>query len=89
MDSGIASILKLNSIALLSLFIGTFLIAYLIAWILRDEYNPIKYIRVYGIYILPLVILGLLLRIPLILIFGIYLFGAVVLVFRNQHYFDK
>ncbi|PCR99311.1 hypothetical protein RT41_GL001952 [Lactococcus fujiensis JCM 16395] len=45
--------------------------------------------RAYAIYVLPYLILSLFLHIKVILIIGIYLFGIIVLVFRNQHYFDK
>lgn len=71
------------------MFILTVVVAYFIAWAYREEYDPMKYVRAYAIYVLPYLILSLFLHIKVILIIGIYLFGIIVLVFRNQHYFDK
>lgn len=74
---------------LASVFILTILVAYLLAWFYRDDYDPMKMIRAYLIYGLPFFLLGFLLQVRLILIFGTYIFGVIILIFRNQHYFDQ
>ena len=74
---------------LASVFILTILVAYLLAWFYRNDYDPMKMIRAYLIYGLPLFLLGFLLQVRLILILGTYIFGVIILIFRNQHYFDQ
>jgi len=74
---------------LASVFILTILVAYLLARFYRNDYDPMKMIRAYLIYGLPLFLLGFLLQVRLILIFGTYIFGVIILIFRNQHYFDQ
>lgn len=74
---------------LASVFILTILVAYLLAWFYRNDYDPMKMIRAYLIYGLPLFLLRFLLQVRLILIFGTYIFGVIILIFRNQHYFDQ
>lgn len=74
---------------LASVFILTILVAYLLAWFYRNDYDPMKMIRAYLIYGLTFFLLGFLLQVRLILIFGTYIFGVIILIFRNQHYFDQ
>ncbi|MCL2677217.1 MAG: hypothetical protein FWF14_05020 [Streptococcaceae bacterium] len=80
---------NLSTLPLAFLFIGTIVVAYIIAWFYRNDYEPRRYLKAYLIYGVPLLIVGLILHVKIILIIGIYLFGSIVLVFRNQHYFDK
>lgn len=74
---------------LASVFILTILVAYLLAWFYRNDYDPMKMIRAYLIYGLRFFLLGFLLQVRLILIFGTYIFGVIILIFRNQHYFEQ
>lgn len=82
------SLAKIPVIPLVTIFIITIIAAYVIAWYYREEYDPMRYIKAYLIYAIPFLILSLVLHVNIVLIIGTYLFGAVVLVFRNQHYFD-
>jgi hypothetical protein len=80
---------KIPTLPLVTLFVGTIIVVYLIAWFLREDYGAKRTVRAYLIYIFPCFLTGLILRVNIVLIVGIYLFGAVILVFRNQHYFDR
>ncbi|MDR0199931.1 MAG: hypothetical protein LBI43_05070 [Streptococcaceae bacterium] len=75
-------------IPLVTLFVITLVVAYGIAWYYREEYNPMHYLRAYALYALPYALAALVLHMRPMLILGIYLFGGIILVFRNQHYFD-
>lgn len=81
--------LQINTAVLASLFCLTITAVYLIAWIFKDKYDLRYYLKAYLLYFVPFVVLGIVLKLGIMLILGIYLFGAVILIFRNQHYFDK
>lgn len=87
-EQNMSPILKIPIIPLLSIFILTILVAYAIAWFYRDDYDPMKMLKAYFFYGLPFLALSLFLHIRLILIIGMYILGLIILVFRNQHYFD-
>nr|WP_269438745.1 hypothetical protein [Lactococcus cremoris] len=72
-----------------SIFLLTILVAYLLAWFYRNDYDPMKMINAYLIYSLPFFLLGLFIHVRIILIFGTYILGMIILIFRNQHYFDR
>ncbi|MBL1229765.1 hypothetical protein IW492_11035 [Enterococcus sp. BWB1-3] len=63
--------------------------SYFLAWFYRNNYDPQKILVAYALYLIPFIILGLLLQLKLILIIGIYLFGLVVVIFRNNTYFNE
>ncbi|MGM0126340.1 hypothetical protein IGI37_003769 [Enterococcus sp. AZ194] len=67
----------------------TTVISYFLAWVYRNDYHPKKMLMAYGGYFIPLVVLGLILHLHLVLIIGIYLFGLIVGLFRNNYYFNE
>ncbi|MDR0297727.1 MAG: hypothetical protein LBI11_03630 [Streptococcaceae bacterium] len=79
---------KMNPWPLFGLFVATLIVAYAIAYWARNDYDIRKIWKPYLIYAAPLVVFDIIFWIPWILAAGCYLFGAIILVFRNQHYFD-
>ncbi|GAB2022407.1 hypothetical protein RyT2_14810 [Pseudolactococcus yaeyamensis] len=79
---------KIPTAPLLILFVLTIIVSYWIAYHFRDDYDPKKMFQAYLIYLVPFALLAVGLKMKLILSVGIYVFGAIVLVFRNSHYFD-
>lgn len=88
-QENLPELLKNPILPLASIFLLTILVAYLIAWFYRNDYDPMKMINAYLIYSLPLFLLGLFIHVRIILIFGTYILGMIILIFRNQHYFDR
>ena len=88
-QENLPELLKNSILPLASIFLLTILVAYLIAWFYRNDYDPMKMINAYLIYSLPLFLLGLFIHVRIILIFGTYILGMIILIFRNQHYFDR
>ncbi|AYG02021.1 hypothetical protein D7I46_12810 [Lactococcus allomyrinae] len=82
------AIVKMPVLPLFSVFILTIIVAYVIAWLYRNDYDPMKMIKAYLIYALPFLMISMLLHVKIMLIIGIYILGLIILVFRNQHYFD-
>ncbi|MCL2113288.1 hypothetical protein [Lactococcus protaetiae] len=82
------AIVKMPVLPLFSVFILTIIVAYVIAWFYRNDYDPMKMIKAYLIYVLPFLVISVLLHVKIMLIIGIYILGLIILVFRNQHYFD-
>ncbi|WP_270516936.1 hypothetical protein [Lactococcus petauri] len=80
---------NLSTWSLLSPLVMTVLVSYAIAWYYRENYDPKYYLRAYIVYTIAFLTTSPVWHIPLILSLGIILLGAVVLIFRNQHYFDK
>lgn len=84
-----ANLIKVPTLPLLLFFGLTIGVSYLIAWLYRNDYGIKKIIYAYGLYLIPFLILNLIFHLLWILWAGIYLVGIVVLIFRNQHYFDR
>lgn len=80
--------LKMPVLPLAFVFILTIAVAYGIAWGYRNDYDGLKMLKMYLIYGLPFSILSIFLHIKIMLIIGIYILGGIILIFRNQHYFD-
>ncbi|GFH41560.1 hypothetical protein Hs30E_01110 [Lactococcus hodotermopsidis] len=74
---------------LLAMFVLTIIVSYAIAYHYRQDYDPKKMIIAYLIYLAPFALVAFLFKLKLILIIGLYVFGAVVLVFRNSKYFNE
>ena len=88
-QENLPELLKNPILPLASIFLLTILVAYLLAWFYRNDYDPMKMINAYLIYSLPLFLFGLFIHVRIILIFGTYILGMIILIFRNQHYFDR
>lgn len=88
-QENLPELLKNPILPLASIFLLTILVAYLLAWFYRNDYDPMKMINAYLIYSLPLFLLGLFIHVRIILTFGTYILGMIILIFRNQHYFDR
>lgn len=86
--SDMPAIVKMPVLPLFSVFILTIIVAYVIAWFYRNDYDPMKMIKAYLIYVLPFLVISVLLHVKIMLIIGIYILGLIILIFRNQHYFD-
>ncbi|MFC4653258.1 hypothetical protein ACFO26_10110 [Lactococcus nasutitermitis] len=80
---------KIATFPLITMFLLTVIVAYGIAWYYRTDYEPAKMIKAYLIYAPIFAVISIFLQLKIVLIIGIYIFGAVILIFRNQHYFDK
>ncbi|MBO0451361.1 hypothetical protein [Candidatus Enterococcus murrayae] len=80
---------EIPTLSLLSTVLVTVAISYFVAWFYRNHYNPQKMLIAYLVYALPLSILGYFLHLNFILIVGIYLFGGIILIFRNSTYFNQ
>ncbi|MDN6900943.1 hypothetical protein EVC35_08095 [Oenococcus sicerae] len=74
----------------LVILIVTFVVAYLISYHFRNNYDPKPLICAYMVYAPLLLILNLVfLHLKWILVVGIYLTGFVVLLYRSNHYFNE
>lgn len=80
---------KIDTVSLLLGFLGIWFIAYIIAWVGRNEYDFIKSAKRYSLIASVFCIVCLFFQIKWILVIGLFLFGFIILIFRNQHYFDK
>lgn len=80
---------ELPTASLLSLVVGTTLVSYGIAYYYRKDYDPQKMLQAYLIFLLPFVAVAGMMKLTIILSLGIYLYGGIVLIFRNSHYFDQ
>lgn len=80
---------NLSTWSLIVPLIITVLVSYGIAWYYRENYDPKYYLKAYAFYTILFLITSPIWHIPFILILGILLLGAVVLIFRNQYYFDE
>ena len=58
-QENLPELLKNPILPLASIFLLTILVAYLLAWFYRNDYDPMKMINAYLIYSLPLFLLGL------------------------------
>ena len=88
-DKAMSPMLNIPVLPLVSMFVITILVACLIAWHYRNDYEPLHYFKAYLIYALPFLGVSLIFHLKIVLIIGIYIFGMIILIFRNQHYFDK
>ena len=79
----------INTVYLLVAFLGVWLLAYFLAWLGRNDYDFSKIARLYGVIGGILCLLSSFFLVNWVLAIGLFLFGFVVLVFRNQHYFDS
>lgn len=79
---------EIKTIPLVVGFLGIWVIAYLVAWLGRNEYDFKKPARNYailgGLFCLAMIFF----QVRWILAIGLFIFGFIVLIFRNQHYFD-
>lgn len=78
---------KIPTSNLLIVIILTLVVALTVAWYFRNSYKVKKLINWYGGYAVILTIVGLMLKVPISLLVGIYLFGGGVLLLRSNHYF--
>lgn len=79
----------INTVYLLVAFLGVWLLAYFLAWLGRNEYDFLKVARLYGAIGGIFCLLSSFFLVNWVLAVGLFLFGFIVLVFRNQHYFDS
>ncbi|CQR25258.1 hypothetical protein BN1356_01599 [Streptococcus varani] len=80
---------EINTFSLLLGFLGIWIIAYLAAWIGRDEYDFVKVAKLYALIGGGFCLLMIPIDVNWFLAIGLFIFGFIVLIFRNQHYFDK
>lgn len=80
---------QLNMATLVSAFMTTIFVSYLLAYFNREEYDLLPVSKKYAIYAMPFFLVFWLLQVPFILLIGIYLAGFVILMFRSNHYFQK
>lgn len=79
---------KIDSGALLLLFLLTVVVSWLLAWYFRDQYGTRSLIRAYLVYGIIQLFLGLIIwGLPFVLVIGIYLLGALLTAFRSNTYF--
>lgn len=71
----------------LLLFILTIFCVYVIAYLHRDNYDPTKLMKAYLGFAIIKSILGFVLNIPISIIIGLLLMGAILLIYRSNHYF--
>jgi hypothetical protein len=79
----------INTVYLLVAFLGVWLLDYFLAWLGRNDYDFSKIARLYGVIGGIFCLLSSFFLVNWVLAIGLFLFGFVVLVFRNQHYFDS
>ena len=79
----------INTVYLLVAFLGVWLLAYFLAWLGRNDYDFSKIARLYGVIGGIFCLLSSFFLVNWVLAIGVFLCGFVVLVFRNQHYFDS
>lgn len=80
---------KIPTFPLILMTLVTVVASYSIAWYFRDDYDPKKMLLWYLAYLAPLSIMGFVFHLNLILIVGIYLFGGIILIFRDSTYFNR
>jgi len=84
-ENSLAHIATTNLIGICLLAVGT---AWVLAWILKNQYNAKYLIGCYLAYLIIHSIFGFLLfKLPVILVVGSYLLGAVFLLVRSNRYF--
>lgn len=79
----------LSTMSLLLPTMITVAVSYFIAWFYRNDYDPKKMLIAYLIYVVPMGALGYFVHLNVVLVIGIYLFGGIVLIFRNSTYFNR
>lgn len=81
-------IAHIDTLSLLLLFSAAAGAGLVLAWLLKDKYNPKYLIQSYLVYGIIHVFMGLVvLKVPLVFIIGSYLLGGVITIFRSNHYF--
>ncbi len=80
---------SIKTVPLLLSFLAIIVIVRMIAWYCRDEYGIKKPFLLYGVIGGSFCITSLFFQLPFFLALGLFLFGFIVLIFRNQYYFDK
>ncbi|MCP1638868.1 preprotein translocase subunit YajC [Streptococcus gallinaceus] len=80
---------NIKTLPLLISFVAIITIVYFLAWYCRDEYSIKKPFLLYCVFGGAWCVASLFFRVQFFLALGLFFFGFIVMIFRNQHYFDK
>lgn len=86
---GLLSMTNISTPVLVFLFVLTIIVSYGIAYYYKEDYDPKKMFKAYLFYLIPITLITVITNLSIVLAVSFYLFGGVVLIFRNSHYFDQ